>query len=428
MGTGYQEEKKEQYEKMMEEIAAHPDFRKRNPVDIGVECGYQEEAVMEMMCFLQGNKDEQGALVGQSTKKKTESRQKEERDKYYFLQKRHINIPVEEYAFMRREKTQIARTGYYEYTIVAVDINTWKLEQVKKVEEPFLFRIKETIYAWVDPESLTKLKWEDLESKDHGEFSADSNIQEILIAEDGIAAVTQKSFVLFRFQGETKRTSLGVKGNPMLLEESDVFYIISVYRENGNTGSIIWKIEKNDFREKMIFENPGVGITVVECSDEGLIWYAEGSWQKHAKMAETRDIWRKYTEKNLPNFTTESAYNLGGKQVKKYGCTKGLNTKNYKLLQRRIHKKGTKGWYDFKRKMPYGILGYEFGAPEDRDICSNQVVGIYEKDIFIGINEGGDIIKIDLNKDETPVILGKEWLEIKRKCVEDMTKAFKSLF
>ena len=69
MGTGYQEEKKEQYEKMMEEIAAHPDFGKRNPVDIGVECGYQEEAVEEMICFLRDNKNDGESLTSLRIKK-----------------------------------------------------------------------------------------------------------------------------------------------------------------------------------------------------------------------------------------------------------------------------------------------------------------------------------------------------------------------
>ena len=93
--------------------------------------------------------------------------------------------------------------------------------------------------------------------------------------------------------------------------------------------------------------------------------------------------------------------------MKKYGCIERINTKNYILLQTRIHKKGGKGRYDFHREMPQGFLGYEVGAPEIRDICSNQVLGIYEKDIFIGVSKSGEIIKIDLNKDNAPVILGE---------------------
>ena len=385
MGTGYQEKKKEQYEKMMEEIAAHPDFGKRNPVDIGVECGYQEEAVMEMICFLQGNKDEQGTGAGQSTKKKTESRQKEERDKYYFL-KGGRTLPLHFGLFNgRKSGKSVPRYENTESTkrkIIAVDIHNWKIEQIKEVEKPFLFRIKDAIYAWVDSESRTKLKWENLESKDHGEFNADSNIWGIIITEDGIAAVTQESFVLFRFQGETKRASLGVKGNSMLLEGRDAFYIIAANSKDGITGSQIWKIEKCNFRKKIIFDNPGVRVFTAESSDDGLKWYGFGGGRL-----------RLYLEDSLPNFTTVSAAYLLGNQIKYYGYTEGISTKNYKLLCKRIRKKNGKKCFDFNRQM-------------SDDICSNQVVGIYEKDIFIGVNESGSIIKIDLNKDRAPVVLG----------------------
>ena len=58
MGTGYQEDKKEHYEKIMSEITGHPDFGKKNPVDIGIDCGYSEETVMEMIQFLYDFKDQ----------------------------------------------------------------------------------------------------------------------------------------------------------------------------------------------------------------------------------------------------------------------------------------------------------------------------------------------------------------------------------
>ena len=36
---------KEKYDQMVKEISEHKDFGKRNPVDIGMECGYPEEDV-----------------------------------------------------------------------------------------------------------------------------------------------------------------------------------------------------------------------------------------------------------------------------------------------------------------------------------------------------------------------------------------------
>lgn len=40
---------KEKYDQMIKEISEHKDFGKRNPVDIGVECGYSEEEVMKLL-------------------------------------------------------------------------------------------------------------------------------------------------------------------------------------------------------------------------------------------------------------------------------------------------------------------------------------------------------------------------------------------
>ena len=37
------------YDEMMKTICTHKDFGKRNPVDIGVECGYLEEEVMKLL-------------------------------------------------------------------------------------------------------------------------------------------------------------------------------------------------------------------------------------------------------------------------------------------------------------------------------------------------------------------------------------------
>ena len=43
------------YYEMMEEISHHKDFGKRNPVDIGIECGYSEDDIMCMIQMLERN-------------------------------------------------------------------------------------------------------------------------------------------------------------------------------------------------------------------------------------------------------------------------------------------------------------------------------------------------------------------------------------
>lgn len=43
------------YQDMMREISNHKDFGKRNPVDIGIECGYSEDEVLQMLQQLAEN-------------------------------------------------------------------------------------------------------------------------------------------------------------------------------------------------------------------------------------------------------------------------------------------------------------------------------------------------------------------------------------
>ena len=42
---------------MMKEISEHKDFGRKNPVDIGTECGYTEEDVLDMIHMLQQKKE-----------------------------------------------------------------------------------------------------------------------------------------------------------------------------------------------------------------------------------------------------------------------------------------------------------------------------------------------------------------------------------
>ena len=62
---------KENYEQMIKEISEHEDFGKRNPVDIGIECGYSEEDIMEMLQALSEQADSNVTTRAQ--------------DKYYFM-------------------------------------------------------------------------------------------------------------------------------------------------------------------------------------------------------------------------------------------------------------------------------------------------------------------------------------------------------
>ena len=55
----YTEEKKQYYMNIMKAISEHEDFGKRNPVDIGIDCGYTEEDVLGMIEMLRKMQDEE---------------------------------------------------------------------------------------------------------------------------------------------------------------------------------------------------------------------------------------------------------------------------------------------------------------------------------------------------------------------------------
>ena len=62
-------------EQMMRAITEHKDFGKRNPVDIGIECGYTEKEILDMIQKISGEQDIE----------KNKNDEKTERTKYYFL-------------------------------------------------------------------------------------------------------------------------------------------------------------------------------------------------------------------------------------------------------------------------------------------------------------------------------------------------------
>ena len=103
----YTEEKKQYYMNIMNAISEHKDFGKRNPVDIGIDCGYTEEDVLGMIEMLR-------KMQGEEDGKKATGEEKNNGNKYYFL----LHQGYDEKAY-----------------IVSVDIDTWKVEIVKTVNK-----------------------------------------------------------------------------------------------------------------------------------------------------------------------------------------------------------------------------------------------------------------------------------------------------
>lgn len=58
MNNKYTAEKIEYFKTVLNEIARHKDYGERNPVDIGIECGYSEEELKELVQWVQEEQDE----------------------------------------------------------------------------------------------------------------------------------------------------------------------------------------------------------------------------------------------------------------------------------------------------------------------------------------------------------------------------------
>ena len=170
----YTEEKKQYYMNIMKEISEYKDFGKRNPVDIGIDCGYTEEDVLGMIEMLRKMQDEEDG------KRVTEKEDGEKGIYYFFIRKK-------EGAF-----------------IVQVNRNTWKVEMVEKIvdyEDSYnLYDIRDNIFVrtYGNGESGQKtLLWVNIETKETKKLLTDKSIENLMILETGVLIVMQNELIIW---------------------------------------------------------------------------------------------------------------------------------------------------------------------------------------------------------------------------------------
>ena len=370
---------KEKYDQMVKEISEHKDFGKRNPVDIGMECGYPEEDVLEMLKMLSEKVD----------KKET----KREQDKYYFM-------------LQRGDK------GF----IVSVDINTWSAKVVKNIPGTNIisanqwhigkWQIKNHIFAWtlernknfVQTESDGFLYWENLETGDQVKISIDFKIQSLLITDNEIIVIPEyydrgDEIIGYGFDGSIRKKQIDYWGGDWLLEGEDKFYGIS--------SQSICCIDKKFENQKKLWDigsNITANMSMVAAGfDEG-DFYCYRWKQISTGLLSFGNQYDKFTESkgvktSISGFS--SCYDISLHQM--YPL-EGITTKNYLLFQRKICRRND--------------LSVVCTFNRHLDINNNNggsIVGIYDKDIFIGVCENkykeDVLMKIDFRKENTPVIL-----------------------
>lgn len=367
-------------EQMMRAITEHKDFGKRNPVDIGIECGYSEKELLDMMekiCEEQevGEYEDGG------------------RTKYYFLV---------EGKFGEKKAPWI----------VSVDIHNWEAKTVKKMEnyqyiggrfcikDNYLVYQNSSMFSIMNDNGDAKiLYWENLETREKRKLLLDSNIRNFAFWNENIFVLTEDELLLWDTEKITRRIERDnyISGHTIVTTEEKLYIV--------NT-STIYEVN-TDLSYRELWEGYDKAydyrIGAVEYINNELIWYmykenvhffADNSWS-----------YRKYRENKKSAYTTDSEGFYASKVGTDFDPLKGVFTKNYRLLQKEIRT------IDNKKKI------CDFPRKADSRSNQGQVVAIPDKDIFIGVTSAkvGDfygvtlkedaIIKIDLQEERNPEIL-----------------------
>lgn len=376
---------KENYEQMIKEISEHEDFGKRNPVDIGIECGYSEEDIMEMLQALSEQADSNVTTRAQ--------------DKYYFmLQKGDKGV------------------------IVLVDINTWSVKVVKNVPGTSIisanqwhigkWQIKNHIFAWtlernknfVQTKSDGFLYWENLETGDQVKISIDFKIQSLLITDNEIIVIPEyydrgDEIIGYGFDGSIRKKQIDYWGGDWLLEGEDKFYGISSQR--------ICCIDKNFEHQKDLWDigsHITADMSMVAAGFDEEAFYCYRWKQVSTGLLSLGDRYDRFTEGKGVETSISGFSSCYDNSLRSIYPLEGITTKNYQLFQRKVCRRNDlSAVCTFNRHL---------------DINNNNggsVVGIYDKDIIIGVCEDKyreDILmKIDLRKEKTPVALPIETLD-----------------
>lgn len=380
----YTKEQKEFYQNMMEEIGSHEDFGKRNPVDIGIDCGYSEDDIMKMIQMCQNRVQDDG-----------------EAEIYYFM--------------LRRQE---------ERYIVSVNINNWKVEIVKKLDKPkgytdfYFFEIAYDTAVWVSFSNDKQIFWENLKTGKSGKFLLDFGVyeQDILVIEDGVIVRTGKlsskmKFIKYGFDKPITEVEYGGAFGYLsgyLLDGGNIVYCVNVSSSCGRIYSIS-KDLKSDFKKECEYMSSSERVDdrlmkdTLTCCEIGIDNGKPFTYSFYEKWS-NKSIFNLSSIRVAEKFTLSGFERKYGHYVHKtdemYHLIKDFTTEHYQLLGNSIYLKEN---------------GDELNevCRFDRMLNSNQGVSIFSKDIFIGVtyiaeSDETAIIKIDMQKEREAVILPLE--------------------
>lgn len=355
------------YSRMMNEISKHKDFGKRNPVDIGVECGYAEDDVIAMIKWIAANADN-----GSS----------EDTGNYYF--------------FVRKDK------GAF---IVSVDVNTWKVKVVKQVEDYTgndYYDIKKNIFIRTSGNARKILLWEDINTGETKKWLSDESIERILILDSGILIAFNKECLLW--DGETivraKEFPLYFSSSTFWINVGENIYVYNRFRQ-------IYVIDENlegEFREYDIKYPATSGLVTLEPEihelgeDTGKL-FGYGYYQRYGSgFFNTNMVYREFPIDFEMDGTTTFSFPRTMSEYPEV-VIRDFTTKQYILLGIEIYS---------RRQIKTDSWRVEPVCYFKRNIYRKQVVADYENNIFVGLNDNDDIIKIDLENEREATIIPVE--------------------
>ncbi len=370
--VNYNEEQIEFYQNMMEEIGGHEDFGKRNPVDIGIDCGYSEEDVMEMIRMIQ---------MYQNT-----AQEDGEAEIYYFM-------------LHKQEKRYI----------VSVDINDWKMGFVKELGEIDLvtYELAYDTFVWVLEDNKKVIFWENFRTKESGKILLDFDLEgQILLLEDGVIVKkdswgSDDEIIKLGFDRSIKSVKVPSRGLGHLLVGENRIYSILVSWGSGYIYSISKDLE-GEFQKEC--ESDSRSNNLPEVSEQ-IELYETGIDNGKPFAYTLYERWNdlKLFSLDTGKHTVKEKLTLDGFQRSyrrlKYGY-RDYTTEHYRLLGDYIYMKDNE----------------ENSVCEFPRACTHQGVAIYSKDIFIDvtyIEESNEtaVIKIDMQSEREAVILPLEFPE-----------------
>lgn len=228
---------KENHEKMLETIISHPEYGIKNPIDIGVNCGYAEAELLEMVRELRDSpKSDEPRII-------------------YFVVKPNRDL-------YNQEDYRV---------IVSIDTMTLEVKIVKKLEglgEAENIKIKKNIFAYVDDED--RIVWENLETGQKGEINIYNfmyyDTLEYEIMKEGIIFSHNGTIRMMKFDGNYSAEVEGSIGyGSIVLEDSSGINII------GTTS--VKRIDRNFTDREVIYRSDSDGVVAAAGCEAGKVFF-----------------------------------------------------------------------------------------------------------------------------------------------------------